>query len=49
LVFIGTGMEREAMQAALAACVADIPESGGPHQKLALNDPFPPWVYPHAA
>lgn len=49
LVFIGTGLDREALKAALDRCVADVETSAGPHQKLALNDPFPPWVYPHAA
>jgi G3E family GTPase len=49
LVFIGTGLDREALKAALDRCVADVVDSAGPHQKLALADPFPPWVYPHAA
>ncbi|WP_315926629.1 GTP-binding protein [Mesorhizobium sp. SP-1A] len=49
LVFIGTGLDRQALKAALDECVAEVCEQAGPHQKLALNDPFPPWVYPHAA
>jgi G3E family GTPase len=49
LVFIGTGIDRLGMRAALDRCVADVVDRAGPHQKLALNDPFPPWVYPHAA
>lgn len=49
LVFIGTRLDHAVLKAELDKCVADVVESAGPHQQLSLNDPFPPWVYPHAA
>ncbi|MGO4440699.1 GTP-binding protein [Rhizobium sp. RAF56] len=46
LVFIGAGLDKEALKTALDECVANV---AAPHMPQALNDPFPPWVYPHAA
>jgi hypothetical protein len=45
LAFIGSGMDREAIVAALDACLLDDEElAGGPSGWARLPDPFPSWL-----
>lgn len=49
LVFIGTGLARDAIRAALDGCLIGSEAGYDPRSARDLRDPFPPWRPAHAA